>query len=117
MLASKDEVEPMSEETAQEFNKMLNKYRGGILKDIENYLKLNVMNKDEAIEKLRRAESELRQAEIVMEMHENGVRELREDIAKLESKVQHLEAELRLWKPIRGEGGKFVKKSLTTQTV
>jgi hypothetical protein len=37
-------------------------------------------------------------------------------IAKLESEVQHLEAELGLWKPTRGKGGKFVKKSLTTQT-
>ena len=43
------------------------------------------MNKEEAIEKLRRAESDLRQAEIVMEMHENGVRELREDIGKLKA--------------------------------
>ena len=67
MLASKDEIEPMSEETAQEFNKMLNKYRRGILKDIENYFKLNVMNKDETIEKLRRAESDLRVAKIVSE--------------------------------------------------
>jgi hypothetical protein len=43
------------------------------------------MNKDEARKKLRRAESDLRQAEIVMEMHENGVRELREDIEKLKA--------------------------------
>jgi len=37
-------------------------------------------------------------------------------IEKMESRIQYLEAELRLWKPIRGKGGKFVKKSLTTQT-
>lgn len=37
-------------------------------------------------------------------------------IARLESKVQNLETELGKWKPIRGKGGKFVKKSLTTQT-
>ena len=85
MLVNKDEIEPISEETAQEFNKMLNKYRRWILKDIENYFKSNVMNKDEAKEKLRKKQSELRQAEIVMEMHENGVRELREDIEKLKA--------------------------------
>lgn len=43
------------------------------------------LTKDEARKKLRRAESDLRQAEIVMEMHENGVRELREDIEKLKA--------------------------------
>jgi hypothetical protein len=43
------------------------------------------MNKEEAKEKLRKKQSELRQAEIVMEMHENGVRELREDIEKLKA--------------------------------
>lgn len=50
-------------------------------------------------------------------VRKSAIAEKDQKIAKLESKVQHLEAELRLWKPIRGEGGKFVKKSLTTQTV
>ena len=42
------------------------------------------MTKEEAKAKLRRAESDLRMAEIILEMHENGVRELREDIEELE---------------------------------
>ena len=42
------------------------------------------MNKEEAKTMLRRKQAELRQAEIVMEIHENGVREIKEDIAKLE---------------------------------
>lgn len=43
------------------------------------------MNKEDTKKRLRRAESELRQAEIVMEMHENGLRELKEDIKKLKA--------------------------------
>lgn len=50
-------------------------------------------------------------------VRKSAIAEKDQQIAKLQSRVQHLEAELRLWKPIRGEGGKFVKKSLTTQTV
>src|SRR5690554_3516905 len=44
-----------------------------------------IMNKEEAKAALRKKKAELRQAEIVMEMHENGVRELREDIEKLKA--------------------------------
>lgn len=43
------------------------------------------MTKEEAKNELRQAESNLRMAEIILEMHENGVRELREDIEKLEA--------------------------------
>lgn len=43
------------------------------------------MTKEEAKAKLRKAESDLKRAEIILEMHENGVRELREDIEKLEA--------------------------------
>jgi hypothetical protein len=42
------------------------------------------MNKTEAIVKLREKQRELRQAEMVMEMHGNAIREIKEDIAKIE---------------------------------
>jgi predicted nuclease with TOPRIM domain len=42
------------------------------------------MNKTKAIAKLREKQRELRQAEMVMEMHENAIREIKEDIAKIE---------------------------------
>ena len=43
------------------------------------------MNKEEAIEKLRKAESDLRQANIVLEMHEQGVAEIRDEIDRLQA--------------------------------
>lgn len=55
------------------------------------------LTKDEARKKLRRAESDLRQAEIVMEMHENGVRELREDIEKLKAIINKKDS----WRSVR----------------
>ena len=42
----------------------------------------------EAKSELRKRQNELRRAEIVMEMHENGVRELREDIEKLKAIIK-----------------------------
>src|SRR5690606_24896997 len=56
-----------------------------------------IMNKEEAKEKLRRAESDLRQAEIVMEMHENGVREIKEDIEKLKAIINKKDS----WRSVR----------------
>ncbi len=43
------------------------------------------MEKEVAKLKLRKAQSELKQAEIILEMYENGVIELREDIENLEA--------------------------------
>ena len=43
------------------------------------------MTKEVAILKLRKAQSNLIMSEIVLEMHENGVRDLREDIENLEA--------------------------------
>ena len=43
------------------------------------------MNKEEAKEKLRRAESDLRVAEIVSEEHEKAIKEIKEDIEKLKA--------------------------------
>lgn len=43
------------------------------------------MNKEEAKAKLRKAESDLRMANVVLEMHEQGVQEIQEEIAKLEA--------------------------------
>lgn len=42
------------------------------------------MNKTEAIAKLREKQRKLKQAEMVMEVHENTIREIKEDIAKIE---------------------------------
>lgn len=42
------------------------------------------MTKEEARLKLREAQDNLRQAEIILEMHENGVREIKEDIVVLQ---------------------------------
>lgn len=42
------------------------------------------MNKIEAIAKLREKQRKLRQAEMVMEVHENTIREIKKDIAKIE---------------------------------
>lgn len=55
------------------------------------------MNKEDTKKRLRRAESELRQAEIVMEMHENGVRELKEDIKKLKAIINKKDS----WRSVR----------------
>ena len=43
------------------------------------------MTKEEAKAKLRKAESDLRQANVVLEMHEQGVQDIQEEIAKLEA--------------------------------
>ncbi len=43
------------------------------------------MNKTEAIAKLREKQKKLKQAEMMMGMHENGVKELIEDIEKLKA--------------------------------
>ena len=43
------------------------------------------MAKEEAKKMLRERQQRLRQAEILLEMHENGVRELREDIERLKA--------------------------------
>ena len=43
------------------------------------------MNKEEAQAKLRKAESDLRQANIVLEMHEQGVAEIRDEIDRLQA--------------------------------
>lgn len=43
------------------------------------------MNKEEAKAKLRKAESDLRSANVILEMHEQGVQEIKEEIAKLEA--------------------------------
>ena len=42
------------------------------------------MNKEEAKAKLRKAESDLRQANIVLEMHEQGIKEIEDKIAGLQ---------------------------------
>lgn len=43
------------------------------------------MNKEEAKEKLRRAESDLRRAEIILEAYKNSIREMEEEIKELET--------------------------------
>lgn len=43
------------------------------------------MTTDVAKLKLREAQENLRQAEIILEMHENGIREMKEDIKELEA--------------------------------
>ena len=43
------------------------------------------MNKEEAKAKLRKAESDLRQAKVILEMHEQGIQEIQDEIAKLEA--------------------------------
>ena len=47
--------------------------------------KMNIMTKEEAKAKLRKAESDLRRADVILEMHEQGVQEIKEEIAKLEA--------------------------------
>lgn len=46
---------------------------------------MNIMTKEEAKAKLRKAESKLRSANVILEMHEQGVQEIQEEIAKLEA--------------------------------
>lgn len=46
---------------------------------------MNIMNKEEVKAKLRKAESDLRSANVILEMHEQGVQEIKEDIAKLQA--------------------------------
>lgn len=41
------------------------------------------MTKEEAKAKLRKAESDLRQANVVLEMHEQGVEDIQDEILKL----------------------------------
>ncbi|MDD4730068.1 MAG: hypothetical protein PHN55_15120, partial [Dysgonamonadaceae bacterium] len=43
------------------------------------------MTKEEAKLKLREAQDNLRQAEVILEMHENGMREIKEDIRELKA--------------------------------
>ena len=43
------------------------------------------MNKEKTIEKLRRAESDLRQANVVLEMHEQGIKEIKDEIKRLQA--------------------------------
>ena len=45
------------------------------------------MTKEEAKLKLRKAESDLRMANVVLEMHEQGVQEIKDEIAKLEAVI------------------------------
>ena len=42
------------------------------------------MNREEAKAKLRKAESDLRQANVVLEMHEQGIKEIEDKIAELQ---------------------------------
>lgn len=50
------------------------------------------MKKEVAKLKLREAQSNLKQAEIVIEMHENGIREIKEDIENLEAIINKKDA-------------------------
>ena len=55
------------------------------------------MKIDEAKEKLRRTESDLREAEIVMEVFENITKELKEDIEKLKAIINKKDS----WRSVR----------------
>ena len=43
------------------------------------------MTKEEAKAKLRKAESDLRQANVVLEIHEQGIKEIEDKIAELQA--------------------------------
>ena len=61
-------------------------YCNGIwVERLEEKASINDMTKEVAKLKLREARSNLKQAEIVIEMHENGIREIKEDIENLEA--------------------------------
>lgn len=74
--------------------------------------KFRIIRKSVIAEKDRKIENLESQVKILTE----ELRKHRFSLSLCNQSVKNLSKELGKWKPVRGKDGKFVKKSLTTQT-